>query len=79
MFSVQSGLMALHTLNLAGTSFALDMNALDMSGLFMLAVLDLRTMPHLNGPLNPSWAAWMPALQELHLSGLSNGVSKGYW
>lgn len=75
MFSAQSGLTALHTLSLAGTSFALDMASMDLSGLFMLRVLDLRNMPHLIGPLSASWPTWMPALEELQLSGVSNGVS----
>lgn len=72
----QLGLTALHTLNMSHTSFAADLDTLDLSGLFMLRTLHLRQMPNVIGSsLSPSWVDWMPALEVLHLAGLTSAVS----
>jgi hypothetical protein len=71
----QLGLTALHTLNISHTSFAVDLDALDLSGMYMLRALDLGHMPNVVGSLNPIWVDWMPLLEQLRLAGLPNAVS----
>jgi hypothetical protein len=65
-----AGLTALKSLNLSHTSFTIDTDT-DLSGLFLVEVLDLRYMPNLVGSLNPAWFEQMPKLKELLLSGNS--------
>lgn len=74
MFS-GTGLTALHVLKLSHTSLALNMNLMDLSGLLMLKVLDLRFMPNLEGALNPLWAEWMPGIEEFYLAVAPSVVS----
>lgn len=69
-----TGLTALHSLNLARTSFTLDMDTMDFSGMLLLRYLDLRYMPNLVGPLNPLWGEWMPRMQEFYMAGAVNVV-----
>lgn len=77
LFSVD-GLTALRVLNLSRTSFALQLNSLDVSGLSMLQVLDLSKMPNVWGSLPADWPSYMPGLAELRLSGLQTLVSNVY-
>jgi hypothetical protein len=73
MFS-GTGLTALEGVNLSRTSFALDMDTMDFSGMLLLRFLDLRFMPNLVGTLNPLWGEWMPRMQEFYMAGALNVV-----
>jgi hypothetical protein len=70
---VLTALSALSMLNLAGTSFGLQLS--DVSQLSLLETLDLSYMPNLQGPLPADWPAHLPNLRALRLSGLHAIVS----
>jgi hypothetical protein len=58
-----------------GANIAADLATLDMSGSYMLEVLDLSGSPGVTGQLSASWPGWMPYLKQLSLSGATNLVS----
>lgn len=69
IFAFDGGLTALHVLNLSRTSFTADLATLDLTGMYMLKILDLSHAVSIVGALPAEWPSQMPALRELYLAG----------
>jgi hypothetical protein len=70
-----STLSALAVFKLPDANIAANLATLDLSGSYMMEVLDLSGNPGVTGQLNGDWPNWMPYLKNLSLSGATDLVS----